>query len=36
MQNLRTPPERIKLTVEAVVICLTKSSKNLGWDELKK
>mmetsp|Transcript_2746 Transcript_2746/g.372 ORF Transcript_2746/g.372 Transcript_2746/m.372 type:complete len:134 (-) Transcript_2746:477-878(-) len=36
LQNLRTPPDRIRMCLEAVVISLTNSSKKLSWDDIKK
>lgn len=36
MQNLRTPPDRVRICLEAVVICISGNTKKPEWDAIKK
>lgn len=36
LQNLRTPPERVRLCLEAVVMVLSGTTKKLEWKEISK
>jgi hypothetical protein len=36
LQQLKNPPARVKLTLEAVIVTVTNSAKKLSWDDIKK
>lgn len=36
LQNLRTPPERIRICMEAVVMAMSGSTKKSSWEEIRK
>lgn len=33
---MKSPPERVKMTLEAVIVTLNNSTKKFSWDDIKK